>query len=336
MSAADPVRFRQPVQALGRELADRLQHRVARRRPPGTAHLPQHAQADQLLQAVEHRQARVHRGAAARFADIQAGASGEHRAGREQPPGPRRQQVMAPGDRSPQRLLPVRKVTAAAGQQAQRMLKPGRDRLRRQQPDPRRRQLDGQRQAVQPADNLRDRRRVLIVDGESRYHGGRALGEQPRRLAGGQGRRGRVGHRVRDRKRRDRAFLLAGNAQRGAAAHQDPQGTGFLQQPYHDRCAGQQVLEVIQDEQELPLAQLTDQVVHQRPVSGILQADALGDRRWHQSWIPHRRQRDEIHPVRVIAGHLRRQRDAQPGLAAAAGPGQRDQVAALEQPFRLR
>ena len=86
----------------------------------------------------------------------------------------------------------------------------------------------------------------------------------------------------------------------------------------------------------MPRAQLADQVLHQWPVPGILQPDALGDRRWHQPRIPDRRQRDEVHPVWVLRGHLRGQRDAQPGLAAAARPGQRDQVAAPEQPFRLR
>ena len=141
---------------------------------------------------------------------------------------------------------------------------------------------------------------------------------------------------VRDRERRDRAFLLAGNAQRRAAADQDPQRARLLQQPRHDRGAGQQVLEVVQDDQELPLAQLADQVLHQGPVPGVLQPDALGDRRGHQSRIPDGRQRHEVNAVRVVAGHLRGQGDAQPGLAAAARPGQRDQVAALEQPFRLR
>ena len=71
------------------------------------------------------------------------------------------------------------------------------------------------------------------------------------------------------------------------------------------------------------------------PVPGVLQPDALRDRRPHQPGISHRRQRDEVDAVRVVAGHLRGQRDAQPGLAAAARPGQRDQVAARQQPFRL-
>jgi hypothetical protein len=147
------------------------------------------------------------------------------------------QQVIAPGDRGAQRLLPVRQVAAAAGQQAQRMIQPGRDRL---------------------------------------------------------------------------------------------------QQPRHDRRARQQVLEVVQHDQDLPLAQLAHQVLHQRPVPGVLQPDVLGDRRRHQPRIPDRRQRDEIDAVRVVVGHRRGHGDAQPGLAAAARPGQRDQIAPRQQLFRLR
>ena len=62
------------------------------------------------------------------------------------------------------------------------------------------------------------------------------------------------------------------------------------------RSPGQQMLEVIQDEQELPLTQLADQVLNQRPVPDILQPDALGDRPRHQPTIPDRRQPDEEHP----------------------------------------
>jgi hypothetical protein len=215
------------------------------------------------------------------------------------------------------------------------VLQPGEDRLRRQHLDPRRRQLDGQRQAIQPAGDLRDRRCVLLAEGESQYRGGCPLGEQPHRLAGRDGiSRRRL--RVRDRERRDRAFLLAGNAQRRTAADQHSQGTRLAQQPRHERGTGQQVLEVVQNDQQVPLAQLVDQVLHQGPVPGVLQPDALGDCRWHQPRIPHRRQRNEVHPVGIVSGYLRGKRDAQPCLAAATRPGQGDQETALEQPSRLR
>ena len=334
MSRADPARLGHPVQSFGRELADRLQQRVTRR--TGATQLAHQALVEQLGQAIEHRQADVRHGVADRLDRLQAGASGEHRARGEEPPGPLGEQVMAPGDRRPQGLLPVRQVAAATSEQAQRVFQPGQDRLRRQQLDPRRGQLDGQRQAVQPAGDLRDGRRVPLVDREVRRHRGGPLGEQAHRLAGGQPFGRGPGARIRDRERRDRAFLLAGDPQRRAAADQDAQRTGLPQQPGHGRGAGQQVLEVVQDEQDLPVVQLADQVIHQRPVPGVLQPEALGDRRRHQPRIPDGRQRHEVDAVRVVTRHLGGQRDAQPGLAAAARPGQRDQIAACEQPSGQR
>ena len=314
VSGADPVRRGQLVEPFGRILADRLQQRVTHR--TGAAHLAHQVLVEELGQAVEHRQADVRRGVADRLDRLQAGAAGEHRTGGEEPPGLLGEQVMAPGDRRPQGLLPVRQVAAAAGEQAQRVLQPGQDRLRRQQLDPRRGQLEGQRQAVQPAGDLGDRRRVPLVDGEVRQHRGGPLGEQAHRLAPGQ-RFGRgTAARVRDGERRDRAFLLAGDPQRRAAADQDAQRAGLPQQPGHRRGAGQQVLEVVQDEQDLPLVQLADQVVHQRPVPGVLQPEALRDGRRHQPRIPDGCQRHEVErrpgsrppprrPARCTAGSCR-------------------------------
>jgi hypothetical protein len=81
MGAADPGRLRHPVQALGRVLPDRLQHRVPRRRRSGARrHLPQQALVDEFGHTIEHRQAHVHSRATDAFDDFQAGAAREYRA----------------------------------------------------------------------------------------------------------------------------------------------------------------------------------------------------------------------------------------------------------------
>ena len=69
------------------------------------------------------------------------------------------EQVVAPGDRVAHRLLPGGQVARAAGQQRQPPLQPGEQRRRREDLDARGGQLDGQRQAVQAAADLGDRRR---------------------------------------------------------------------------------------------------------------------------------------------------------------------------------
>ena len=216
------------------------------------------------------------------------------------------------------------------------MLQPPADRLRRQQLDPRRGQLDRQRQAVKPPDDLGHRGGVPLVNGEPRRHGRCPLGKQPHRFR----RSDRPGPAlrllIRDRQRGYRAFLLARHPKRRPAAHHDPKTPGPAQQFRHDRSGRQQVLEIVQHDQELPVAQVTHQVLHQRPVPRIRQSDALGHRGGHQSRIPRRRQRDEIHPVGIIACRARGKLNGKTRLAAATRPGQREQAAAGQQPPRLR
>ena len=327
--------FRRAGQALGGELADRLQHQVTRR--PGRPQLPEQALVHQLLQAVQHADADA--GPRAHGLDhLQVDTAPEDRAGRQQLPALIAEQVIAPLDGGAQRLLAVRQVTAPAGQQPQRMLQPLQDRLRRQQPDPRRSQLDRQRQAIQPAHDPGDRGGVLPAHGEARHHGRRPLGEQPHRLTG-HGRPGRC-RRARgllwEGQRRDRAFLLARDAQRRAAAHHDPEIAGAAQQLRHHRGGRQQVLEVVQDDQEPAVPQVMNQMLGQRPPLRIRQPDALGDRRENQPGIPDRRQPDEVHPIGIIARHARGELDAQPRLAAAARPGQRQQAAPFQEQPRVR
>src|ERR1700736_913340 len=73
-------------------------------------------------------------------------------------------------------------------------------------------------------------------------------------------------------------------------------------------------------------------MLKQRATPGILQPDVLGDGRGNQPWLPDRRQRNEIHAVGKIAGHLRSQPDAKARLAAAARAGQREEAVVAQEP----
>jgi len=251
--------FRRAGQTFSCELADRLQHQETRL--PRRAHRAQQALIHQLLQAVQHR----HTGTglrADRLDDPERHAAPKHRTGRQQPPGLIPKQAVAPFDGGTQSLLAIWQVTAPACQQAQRMLQPLKDRLRRQQPDPRRGQLDGQRQAVKPAHDLGHHGGVPLINGKARHRGRGPLGEQPHRFARSDGLR--TGERIvlRDFQWRDRALLLTRHAQRRAAAHHDPQSARGCQQLGHHRCGRQQMLKVVQDQQELAIPQVTGQVLY--------------------------------------------------------------------------
>ena len=76
------------------------------------------------------------------------------------------EQVVAPGDRAAQRLLAGRQVARPGRQDVELLVEAGQDRLRRQDLDPGRGQLDGQRHAVEPGADGGDGRRVLVGDRE--------------------------------------------------------------------------------------------------------------------------------------------------------------------------
>ena len=162
------------------------------------------------------------------------------------------------------------------------------------------------------------RRRVLLVEDETRPGGPGALGEQPHRLAA-RDRGDRRALRVRHLQGRDFELLLAADVKRRAAGHHDPQRS-----PSPARSArlqgsgGDQVLEVVEQDQDPRVLEVAAQAIQQRPVTHVPQPYALRDRREDQIRVPDRGQRHEVHPVREPAGDLGGQLEAEPGLAAAA------------------
>ena len=139
---------RQPLQP---ELADRLQHPVARLLRLRAADLLHDALLDQRRDAVERIEPAVAH-AGDRFGPRQVEAADEDgQAAKERLLG-RVEQVVAPGDGVAHRPQPVRQVAGAAGQQRQGPLQPRQQRRRRQDGDAGGRQLDRQRQPVQPGE----------------------------------------------------------------------------------------------------------------------------------------------------------------------------------------
>ena len=138
-------------------------------------------------------------------------------------------------------------------------------------------------------------------------------------------------------KRFDRELLLAICAEGRAAADDHLQvGPGLEQRRRESRSGGEQLLEVVQDQQQLLVAEMLDQPVQRQPVADQLQIQGLGDHGGNEIRIPYRRQRDEIHAVGKLVERLRRNLEAQPRLADAAGAGQRQQALAFQQLFGLQ
>ena len=77
------------------------------------------------------------------------------------------QQFVTPIQRVPERLLPLRKVTRPAAQQSEPVAQLFPQRLRREEPQTRRREFDGQGQAVQSAADLGNSRGVVVGQSKS-------------------------------------------------------------------------------------------------------------------------------------------------------------------------
>ena len=104
------------AQPLPSVLAERLEHDEARVAVVGHA-LDEQAVVDERGDAVEDVDAEVLAGVADGLGRLERAAAGEDREAPEQRLLGRRQQVVAPVDRAAQRLLALRQVARAAGQQ---------------------------------------------------------------------------------------------------------------------------------------------------------------------------------------------------------------------------
>ena len=132
----------------------------------------------------------------------------EHREDLEQRPFVLVEQLVAPGDRVAQRPLAVGQVARPAAEDIEPAPEAVAQLGRREQAKPRGRELDRERQPVEPRADLADDGSRLVVEAEARPRLAAALHEE--RDRGGAHRAGGAG---RQRERRHRQELLAADPQ---------------------------------------------------------------------------------------------------------------------------
>ena len=258
---------------------------------------------------------------------FQRPAPGEHRERGEEGPLRRPQQLKAPVHGGPQRLLAGQRRAAALGQQAEAVLQPGQQLPRRQHAHPRRRQLDGQRDAVQPGTDLGHGRRVLGRHLERGLHRHRTVAEEPhRRVAGRRFDRSRLPE-VWHGKRRHPPDDLTGDAQRLPAGGQEAQlGTGAQQGVSQPGAGIGEVLAVIEHQQQTPELQRVSERRRQRPAGGLTHAQGGSHRPGHEGGVGNGGQVDQPHAVWAVRQQAGRDPQRQPGLADAPGAAERHQA----------
>ena len=236
-----------------------------------------------------------------------------------------RQQLVAPFDRRAKRLLALRQVAGAAAERLEAAGEPIPERVGREEVEAGGRELDCKRQPVEAAADLGDRGGVVVGQPEVRPDAASPLDEQLDRLelaevVGRGARRSRW-----ERQRRNRHHVLASHAQRLAARHEHLQARAVGEQPDERRRGNRHLLEVVEDDQDLLRAELAAQLVERRALGGVAEADRGRDQGEHGVAVGCRDEFDEVdavgEPVDLVGGGA----DGEPGLAAAAGTGQRDE-----------
>ena len=231
-------------------------------------------------------------------------ASSEKRAGEHGEPGqdgPLRlgQQVEAPVDRRPQRPVPRQRRAAAAGQEPEPVVEASRDLGGRQRADPRGGQLDRQRDAIQPAADLRDRVRVGGGQLEARLRPlapGRRTGA-PRRNSRDRReiRRPRVQVRQRHRGHRDAGSRPEMPSASRLVARTCSRGQRRSSSSAISTTGSMQVLAVVEDQQQLAVGDALHQGVDDLGVGPLLDAQRRGDRVVDQSPSVSERQSSTSH-----------------------------------------
>jgi hypothetical protein len=201
---------------------------------------------------------------------------------------------------------------------------------------PRRRQLEGERDPIQPTADLGNRPGILRVQRELRYRGSGAVHEQANRRGGGDLVQGQAIVRGWCRERPDRQPTLGPQAQRRAAGRQHRQPRAARQQLGQPRGYARQMLQIVQHQQRPPLAQVPQQQLTRARPARLLQPQGPGDRRRHEPVVVQWGQVDEGRPVGVVGSRLAGDGQRQASLAYPARPGQRQQARRWDLPAQQR
>ena len=217
--------------------------------------------------------------------------------------------------------LPLGQVARSPGQKLEAPPEPAEHGIGRQELDPRRCQLYGERQAVETGADLGYRRGILVGEGEVRLGGPRPLYEEPDRLVLGEGLEAGQPLRVRDRERRHRVLVLAVDPERDAAGGEDLEAEGG-QQLARQRGGFQHLLEVVQHQQKPFVLEVVLHALDERLVPALPHVERLRDGRDDQRGVGEGGERHEEDAVLELIQEISRRLQRQAGLARAPRTGE--------------
>ena len=225
-----------------------------------------------------------------------------------------------------ERLLALGDVARRAAEELEAAAQAIAQRLGREEAETSRGELDGEREPVEPAADLDDRRRVVVGDREVGPDRARPVDEQLDRLdpCHLRGRHAAAGL-GRQAERRDRVDVLDPDAERLAAGDQELDLGARVEQLGRHPGGGRDLLEVVEHQQDLALAQAFGQRLADRTGGHLAHADGATERQDQAIGVAAGRHVDErdavAKPRRLLAGGP----DGQARLARPARARQRQQ-----------
>ena len=159
--------------------------------------------------------------------------------------------VVAPGDRVAQGLVPFRAVACPAGEHRQALLQPPEHSLRRQRSGPGGGQLDGKREPIETHADLDDRRGIFVGQGEISSSRLSALDEQSHRGELNQLLDRLAGVHDRERQRMDRVGAFLEQVEPNPTGDEHFHRRARVQNLPKDRRAVHDLLEVVDDIERL-------------------------------------------------------------------------------------
>jgi len=208
-----------------------------------------------------------------------------------------RQQLIAPVERRPQRLVPRQRRAAAARQQVETIIEAGREVFDPERGRTRCRQLDRQRDPVEAPADCGDRRHGALVRREMRLRRARPRNEQPHGAVSQRVRRVLAALR-RHRERRHQVETLTLCSQRLAARRHYARCRVGAKHCFGHACRGaDEMLAIVEHQQELFRGERIRDAFGRYSAAGEVETELSGDGDRHEVGIRKRRELDSPNPV---------------------------------------
>ena len=312
----------------------RMDSNMSKRTPPvGRRQPSDEVLVHQRREGLEDVGAEVATGIGDRLGRLQGPPPGEHRQTPEEGALVPAEEVDAPPDGLTEGALPGREVDGAVGEQIQSAFEAIEDLLGWERPDPGRRELDRQGEAVESSAQLGDGRGIPLGEGERRVDSRRSIDEEgdrlvPGRVLGNEGVRrssgtasGGTGSSCSPR-RCSGSRLVTKTRSLGSAGDECD----------HDEGRVDHLLEVVEDQEHLPFPDVVAKGIEGRratPRARAPTAAAIVDGTRSASVIGPSSTKNT--PSRELVQQVRRRLEREPGLAAPARAGERQQTRPSEE-----